>query len=238
MGGFDVIWDGFFRAFQLIISGDPTIMQIALLSLGVSVTATLIGALAGIPLGFFIARRDFFGRGAVTTIINTLMGLPPVAVGLVVYLLLSASGPLGFLRLLYSPEAMIIAQFILVFPIVCGITIASIQSVSPKLHETLLSLSATPGWEARVLIKEARLGLITGLITGFGAAISEVGAVMLVGGNLLGYTRTLTTAIMLYTNMGEFALAIAMGIILLLIALGVNLFLTILQSRSRVKRAI
>jgi tungstate transport system permease protein len=166
------------------------------------------------------------------------MGVPPIAVGLVVYLLLSASGPLGFLRLLYSPDAMIIAQFFLVFPIVCGITIASIQSVSPKLNETLLSLSATPIWEARILLKEARLGLITGIITGFGAAISEVGAVMIVGGNLLGYTRTLTTAIMLYTNMGEFALAIAMGIILLLIALGVNLFLTIFQSRSRVKRTV
>lgn len=238
MGGFDVIVDGLIRAFQLIISGDPSISQIALLSLGVSLTATILGALFGIPLGFFIARRDFIGRGAVTTVINTLMGLPPIAVGLVVYLFLSASGPLGFLRLLYSPQAMIIAQLILVFPIVCGITISSIQTISPKLQETLLSLSATPTWEARVLIKEARLGLITGLITGFGAAISEIGAVMLVGGNLLGYTRTLTTAIMLYTNMGEFALAIAMGIILLLIALGVNLFLTLFQSRSRVKRTV
>jgi tungstate transport system permease protein len=238
LGGFDVIVDGLIRAFQLIISGDPSISQIALLSLGVSLTATILGALFGIPLGFFIARRDFIGRGAITTVINTLMGLPPIAVGLVVYLFLSASGPLGFLRLLYSPQAMIIAQLILVFPIVCGITISSIQTISPKLQETLLSLSATSTWEARVLIKEARLGLITGLITGFGAAISEIGAVMLVGGNLLGYTRTLTTAIMLYTNMGEFALAIAMGIILLLIALGVNLFLTLFQSRSRVKRTV
>ena len=238
MGGFDVIVDGLIRAFQLILAGDPTVAQIALLSLGVSLTATLLGALVGIPLGFFIARRDFIGRSAVTTVINTFMGVPPIAVGLVVYLFLSAAGPLGFLRLLYSPDAMIIAQFFLVFPIVCGITIASIQSVSPKLNETLLSLSATPIWEARILLKEARLGLITGIITGFGAAISEVGAVMIVGGNLLGYTRTLTTAIMLYTNMGDFALAIAMGIILLLIALGVNLFLTIFQSRSRVKRTV
>lgn len=238
MGGFDVIVDGLIRAFQLILAGDPTVTQIALLSLGVSLTATFLGALGGIPLGFFIARRDFIGRSAVTTVINTFMGVPPIAVGLVVYLFLSAAGPLGFLRLLYSPDAMIIAQFFLVFPIVCGITIASIQSVSPKLNETLLSLSATPIWEARILLKEARLGLITGIITGFGAAISEVGAVMIVGGNLLGYTRTLTTAIMLYTNMGEFALAIAMGIILLLIALGVNLFLTLFQSRSRVKKTV
>jgi len=238
MGGFDVILNGFVSAFQLIIAGDAAVTQVVLLSLGVSLTATFLGALLGIPLGFLIARREFFGKRAATTTVNTLMGLPPVAVGLVVYLLLSASGPLGFLGLLYSPQAMIIAQFILVFPIVCGITIASIQSVSPKLHEVLLSLSATPYWEARLLLKEARLGLITGVIASFGAAISEVGAVMIVGGNLLGYTRTLTTSIMLYTNEGEFALAIAMGIILLLIALGVNLFLTLWQSRSRIKRTV
>lgn len=238
MAGFEVMIDGFVSAFQIIISGDPSVTQIALLSLGVSLTATLLGALFGIPLGFLITRRDFFGRSAITACINTLMGLPPVVVGLVVYLFLSASGPLGFLRLLYTPQAMVTAQFILVFPIVCGITISSIQSINPKLKETLLSLSASPTWEARVIIKESRMGLITGLITGFGAAISEVGAVMIVGGNLLGYTRTLTTSIMLYTNMGEFALAIALGIILLLIALGVNLFLTILQSRSRVKRTV
>ena len=238
MGGFDVMIDGLARAFQLIISGDPSITQIALFSLGISLTATILGAIFGIPLGFLIARRDFFGRSVVTAFINTLMGLPPVVVGLVVYLFLSAAGPLGFLRLLYTPQAMIIAQFILVFPLVCGITISSVQSVSPKLNEALISLSATPIWEARVLLKEARLGLITGLIAGFGSAISEVGAVMIVGGNLLGYTRTLTTSIMLYTNMGEFALAIALGIILLLIALGVNLFLTIIQSRSRIKRTV
>jgi len=236
LGGFEIIVEGFARALQILFSGDQEILGITLLSLRVSLTATLLGAAFGIPIGFLVARKDFHGKSVVTTVINTLMGLPPVVVGLVVYLFLSSSGPLGFLRLLYTPEAMIIAQMILTFPIVCGITISSILSLNPKLKETLVSLSAPSSWEARVLLNESRLGLITALIAAFGAAISEVGAIMMVGGNLLGYTRALTTAIMLYTNMGEFATAIALGIILLLIAFGVNLFLTYLQMRSRVRR--
>lgn len=238
MSGFDIIIEGFVRALQLLFSGDQDILGITLLSLRVSLTATLLGAAFGIPLGFLVARKDFHGKSIFTAIINTLMGLPPVVVGLVVYLSLSSSGPLGFLRLLYTPEAMIIAQMILTFPIVCGITISAILSLNPKLKDTLASLSAPRLWEARVLLNESKLGLITALIAAFGAAISEVGAIMMVGGNLLGYTRALTTAIMLYTNMGEFATAIALGIILLLIAFSVNLFLTYLQMRSRVKRTI
>lgn len=236
MDGFEVIAEGFARALQILLSGDQGILEITLLSLRVSLAATLLGAAFGIPIGFLVARKDFRGRSVVTTVINTLMGLPPVVVGLVVYLFLSVSGPLGFLRLLYTPEAMIIAQMILTFPVVCGITISSVLSLNPKLKETLVSLSAPPSWEARVLLNESKLGLITAIIAAFGAAISEVGAIMMVGGNLLGYTRALTTAIMLYTNMGEFATAIALGIILLLIAFGVNLFLTYLQMRSRVRR--
>jgi len=236
LDGFEVIAEGFARALQILLSGDQGILEITLLSLRVSLAATLLGAAFGIPIGFLVARKDFRGRSVVTTVINTLMGLPPVVVGLVVYLFLSVSGPLGFLRLLYTPEAMIIAQMILTFPVVCGITISSVLSLNPKLKETLVSLSAPPSWEARVLLNESKLGLITAIIAAFGAAISEVGAIMMVGGNLLGYTRALTTAIMLYTNMGEFATAIALGIILLLIAFGVNLFLTYLQMRSRVRR--
>lgn len=236
MGGFDIILEGIIKAFQLLISGDPGVLAITLLSLEVSLTATMIGAILGIPLGFGIARRDFLGKSLATTTINTLMALPPVAVGLVVYLFLSSSGPLGFLRLLYTPEAMIIAQTILTFPVICGITIASLHSLNPKLDETLASLSAPSLWEARVLLNEARLGLVTAIIAAFGSAISEVGAIMMVGGNLLGYTRALTTAIMLYTNEGDYATAIALGIILLAIAFGVNLFLTFLQSRSRIKK--
>jgi tungstate transport system permease protein len=236
LSGFEIIVEGFTRALQILFSGDQEILGITLLSLRVSLTATLLGAAFGIPFGFLVARKDFHGKSVVTAIINTLMGLPPVVVGLVVYLFLSSSGPLGFLRLLYTPEAMIIAQMILTFPIVCGITISSILSLNPKLKDTLASLSAPRSWEARVLLNESKLGLITAIIAAFGAAISEVGAIMMVGGNLLGYTRALTTAIMLYTNMGEFATAIALGIILLLIAFSVNLFLTYLQMRSRVRR--
>lgn len=238
MSGFEVIVDGLWQAIQIILHGDPEVMGITLLSLRVSLTATLLAAIAGIPLGFAIAIKDFFGKSAVTTIINTLMGLPPVAVGLVVYLTLSSFGPLGFLRLLYTPEAMIIAQLILAFPIVCGITISSVIGLNPKLKETLASLDAPAFWQARILINESRLGILTALIAAFGAAISEVGAIMMVGGNLLGYTRALTTAIMLYTSMGDFAYAIALGMILLLIAFAVNVFLTMLQTRSRAKRSI
>lgn len=238
MGGFEIIVDGLWRAFEIILSGDPEIIGITMLSLRVSITATLLGAIAGIPLGYIIATKEFIGKSFVAAIINTFMGLPPVAVGLVVYLMLSSFGPLGFLRLLYTPEAMIIAQLILAFPIVCGITISSVMGLNPKLKETLSSLNAPALWQARILLNESRLGILTAFIAAFGAAISEVGAIMMVGGNLLGYTRALTTAIMLYTSMGDFAIAIALGVILLLIAFAVNIILTILQTRSRAKRSI
>jgi len=238
LGGFDFLIDGFVKAVEIIFSGDPQILTITLLSLRVSITATLIGALFGIPFGFLIARKEFFGKSVITTVINTLMGLPPVVVGLIIYLMLSSFGPLGFLRLLYTPEAMIIAQMVLTFPIACGITISAVMSLNPKLKETLVSLGAPASWEARILLNESRLGLITAIITAFGGAISEVGAIMMVGGNLTGFTQALTTSIMLYTNMGEFSTAIALGIILLLIAFGVNLFLTILQMRSKIKRTV
>uniref|UniRef100_A0A7C3F6M7 ABC transporter permease subunit n=1 Tax=Candidatus Methanomethylicus mesodigestus TaxID=1867258 RepID=A0A7C3F6M7_9CREN len=238
MSSFEIIVDGLWRAFEIILSGDPEIMGITMLSLRVSITATLLGAIAGIPLGYIIATKEFIGKSFVTAIINTFMGLPPVAVGLFVYLMLSSFGPLGFLRLLYTPEAMIIAQLILAFPIVCGITISSVMGLNPKLKETLTSLNAPTLWQARVLLNESRLGILTALIAAFGAAISEVGAIMMVGGNLLGYTRALTTAIMLYTSMGDFAIAIALGIILLLIAFAINIFLTVLQTKSRTKSSI
>ncbi len=238
MGGFEFLIDGLVEALRIIASGDPQIATITLLSLRVSVTATLLGALFGIPFGFLIARKDFFGKSVITTAINTAMGLPPVVVGLVIYLTLSSFGPLGFLRLLYTPEAMIIAQTVLTFPISCGITISSVMSLNPKLKETLVSLGAPAAWEALVLLNESRLGLITAIITAFGGAISEVGAIMMVGGNLGGFTQALTTSIMLYTNMGEFNTAIALGIILLMIAFGVNLFLTLLQSHSKIKRTV
>lgn len=235
MDGIEIFLDGISKAFGLILSSDPEILGITALSLKVSLVATLVGAVFGVPLGFLIASRSFYGRTLLIAIINTFMGIPPVVVGLVVYLLLSSSGPLGFLRILYSPQAMILAQTLLTFPVVCGITISSILALDQDLKETLQALSAPKLWEAAILLRESRIGLITAVIAAFGAAISEVGAIMMVGGNILGYTRALTTAIMLYTNTGEFALAIALGIVLLLLSFGVNLVLTFLQMRYRKK---
>jgi len=236
MGGIEIFLDGISKAFGLILSSDPEVLGITALSLKVSMIATLVGAAFGVPLGFLIASRSFYGRSLLVAVINTFMGVPPVVVGLVVYLVLSSSGPLGFLRMLYTPQAMILAQTLLTFPVVCGLTISSILGLDPNLKETLHSLSAPKLWEAAILLRESRIGLITAVIAAFGAAISEVGAIMMVGGNILGYTRALTTAIMLYTNTGEFALAIALGVILLTLSFGVNLLLTALQIKYRKKR--
>ncbi|MBC7127891.1 MAG: ABC transporter permease [Candidatus Methanosuratus sp.] len=232
----EIFLDGISKAFGLILSSDPEVLGITALSLKVSVVATMVGAAFGVPLGFLIASRSFCGRSLLVAVINTFMGVPPVVVGLVVYLILSSSGPLGFLRILYTPQAMILAQTLLTFPVVCGLTISSILGLDPNLKETLQSLSAPKLWEAAILLRESRIGLIAAVIAAFGAAISEVGAIMMVGGNILGYTRALTTAIMLYTNTGEFALAIALGIILLTVSFGINLLLTVLQIKYRKRR--
>ncbi|MEJ5293265.1 MAG: ABC transporter permease [Candidatus Methanosuratincola sp.] len=236
MAGIEIFLEGFSKAFELILANDPGIQAITALSLRVSLTATLLGSAFGIPLGFLIGSHGFRGKSMVIAVVNTLMGIPPVVVGLVVYLLLSTAGPLGFLRILYTPEAMILAQIFLTFPVVCGITISSVLGLDKRLKETLQSLSAPKLWEAVILLRECRIGLLTAVMAAFGAAISEVGAIMMVGGNILGYTRALTTAIMLYTNTGEFALAIALGIILMLLAFGVNLTLTVIQVKHGKRR--
>jgi len=233
MAGWDEIILGIVTAFHLILSGDPEVVRITLLSLRVSGSATVLGAVMGIPLGTVIGLSGFRGKVFVVTVVNTLMGLPPVVVGLMLYLLLSSSGPAGFLRLLYTPEAMMLAQLVMVTPIATGITLSAVSSVDPRVRETATSLGAGPLWQVRIVMNEARLGLLTSVVAGFGAAISEVGAIMIVGGNLLGYTRALTTAIVLLTNQGAFAEAIALGIILLGLAFTVNLALTFLQIRSR-----
>ena len=233
MAGWDEVFYGLVKAVELIFSGDPDVIQITLLSLRVSGLATLIGGALGIPLGALVALRTFRGKTLVISVINTLMGLPPVLVGLVYYILLSSTGPLGFLRLLYTPEAMILAQLTMVLPIAAGVTISSVSTIDPKLREVAVSLGANPLQETAILLWEARVGLLTALVVGFGAAISEVGAIMIVGGNLLGYTRALTTAIVLLTNQGEFVEAIALGIILLALAFLVNAILTLIQMRSR-----
>jgi len=225
----NLILESLVKAFWLIVSFDREVYEIMFLSLRVSGIAVLIGALLGVPSGATIGLKEFFGKRFLVSIVNTLMGLPPVVVGLLVYLLLSTSGPLGVFQLLYTPEAMIIAQLIMVIPIVMGVTISSVSSVGKAIREKALSLGAT-NWQMTLkVLREGRLGILTALIVSFGAAISEVGAVMIVGGNIRWATRVLTTAIVFETELGEFGLAIALGLILLLLAFTINWILTYLQ---------
>jgi tungstate transport system permease protein len=191
----------------------------------------MIASALGVPLGASIALKHFRGKELVKTLTYTLMGLPPVVAGLIVYLILSRSGPLGLLGLLYTPSAMIIAQFLLALPIIVGVTISAVSSVPGEVRDTALSLGATNWQSTLTILKEARIGLITAVITGFGACISEVGAVMIVGGNIRFETRVLTTAIVLETDIGDFGFAVALGIILLILAFVVNIPLVRLQRK-------
>jgi tungstate transport system permease protein len=216
------------------------VLNILLLSLRVSGTAVLIGALIGVPIGTILGLGQFKGKQtfiiffniSLRSMINTFMGLPPVVVGLVVYLLLSASGPLGSLGLLWTPTAMIITQLIMAVPIIIGVTMSAVGSVEKGIREKALSLGATDRQAAWMVLREARMGVLTAIIVAFGAAISEVGGVMIAGGNIRWTTRTLTTAIVVETNIGHFELAITLGIILLSLAFAINLALTILQLRG------
>ena len=230
------IIDGFIGAIQLIVTLDPEVMDIALRSIQVSTAATLIAALIAIPLGALIYFYDFPGKRGVINLVQTLYALPTVIVGLVVYLLISHSGPLGFLDLLYTTKAMTIAQVILVSPLIIGFTISALTGLDRDMKNTVLGLNA-PSYRAMLtLVREAKFAILSAVVLAFGRAIAEVGAVMMVGGNIRHFTRTLTTAISLNTSMGEFSVSIALGIILLGIALLVNLGVNILQYRGgRVK---
>jgi tungstate transport system permease protein len=209
-------------AVGLVLSGDPDLVEIVLLSLQVSLTATLVACLVGLPLGALVAIARFRGRGAVLVAMNALMGLPPVVVGLIVYLHLSRAGPLGFLGLLYTPTAMIIAQVILIAPIVAALSRQVMEDLHAEYAETFRSLCLTRVQTVRALLWDARWSLLTVALAGFGRAVAEVGAVMIVGGNIDHLTRVMTTAIALETSKGDLALALALGIVLLAIALGVN----------------
>lgn len=209
-------------AFQLIVSGDPALAEIVLLSLRVSLAAVAIAALIGLPLGAGLAVLRFPGRGSAIVALNALMGLPPVVVGLLVYLLLSNAGPLGVLGLLYTPSAMIIAQTILVTPIVAALTRQAIEDLREEYDEQLRSLGLGPLATVRTLLWDARYGLLTVALAGFGRAIAEVGAVLIVGGNINHVTRVMTTAIALETSKGNLALALALGLILITLAVTVN----------------
>jgi tungstate transport system permease protein len=209
-------------AFSLIASGDPTLLEIVLLSLRVSLSATALACLIGIPLGAALAIARFPGRGAAVVLVNALMGLPPVVVGLLVYLNLSRSGPLGFLGLLYTPTAMIVAQTILIAPIVAALARQTLEDLHTEYAEQFRSLCLTRGQTMRALIWDGRYSLLTAGLAGFGRAVAEVGAVIIVGGNIDHLTRVMTTAIALETSKGNLGLALALGIVLMAIALGVN----------------
>ncbi|UCH38312.1 MAG: ABC transporter permease [Candidatus Bathyarchaeota archaeon] len=226
------IADGLWKALELLIRLDPEVFGIMFLSLRISGTAVILGALLAIPLGTLIALREFRGKHIIVNFVYTLMGLPPVVAGLFVYLFLSSSGPLAPLSLLFTPTAMIIAQLVMAVPIIMGITISAVKAVPPNVVDTAVSLGANRRQLVLMILSEARIGLIAAIITSFGAAISEVGAIMLVGGNIRFFTRVLTGAVVLYTRMGDFGVAIALGIILLILAFVINSFLTYIQMRE------
>jgi tungstate transport system permease protein len=227
----DLLWQGIAQAFWLLIAADSEVMRITLLSLGVSSMAVGISILAGIPIGALLALSELPGRRLLISLVNTGMGLPPVVVGLFVTMLLWRSGPLGFLELLFTPTAIVIAQVIIAFPIVTGLTIAALQQLNPKLRLQLLALGASRLQLLWLLLREARLPLLAAIMAGFGGVISEVGAVMMVGGNIKAQTRVLTTAIVLESRMGHFDLAIALAVLLLFLTFLVNWALTLIQQQ-------
>ncbi len=227
----DLLLSGFREAVRLLIGGDPEIWSILFLSLQVSGSATFIALALGIPAGAALALASFPGRTLLVTAVNTGMGLPPVVVGLFVSMLLWRSGPLGGLEILYTPAALVVAQAVIAAPLVTGITLAAVQNVPEKFRLQLLALGASRAQMVRVVLREARLPMLAAVMAGFGGIISEIGASMMVGGNIKGQTRTLTTAMALETSKGNFDVAIALSILLLALVFGVNWALTTIQQR-------
>lgn len=231
----EIIWEGIQQALRHILTADSEVLGITLRSLWISGAATLLSLAVGIPIGIALALARFPGRSLAVSLINTGMGLPPVVVGLFVTIFLWRSGPLGFMELLYTPAAMIIAQVVIAFPIVAGLTMAAFQSLNPNLRLQLLGIGASTPQLLWLLCKEARLPLLAAIMAGFGGVISEVGASMMVGGNIRGQTRVLTTATVLETGKGNFEIAIALGLILLLLTFAINLLLTHIQQREQIR---
>lgn len=219
------ITESLIKALSIILSLDAELLGIIYLSIKVSGLALLIAALAGLPLGALLGLKRFPLRGMLISLLNTFMGLPPVVVGLFLYLLLSRSGPFGFMSLLYTPSAMVMAQGIIALPIVAALCHSAIVNVDPIIKQASVTLGATPLQSTITIIKEARYGIMSGIIAALGRAMSEVGAILIVGGNIAGYTRVMTTTIALETDKGNFELALALGIILLSISLLINIFL-------------
>jgi len=229
----DLILDGIRQAFQLIFGGDAETLSITFLTLRVSLAATLLSLVLGIPLGVYFALVEFRGRRVILGLVNTGMALPPVVVGLWVSIFLWRNGPLGDLHLLYTPLAIVIAQFVIAFPVVVGLTTIAIQQLNPKLRLQLLALGASRTQMLWLLLREARLPLLAAVMAAFGSIISEVGASMVVGGNLQGSTRVLTTATVTEASKGNYGLALALGFILLALVYVVNFVLTSIQQHER-----
>ena len=225
--------EAFASAFQLILSANPTLWGIVGLSLQVSLTAVFFAALIGIPLGALLAIKKFWGRPVLIVLVNALMGLPPVVVGLCVYLMLSKSGPLGILGLLYTPTAMIIAQTLLIAPIIAALSRTILKTLYEEYRDQFASFRLSQFQTVNTLLWEARFMLLTALLAGFGRAIAEVGAVMIVGGNISHYTRVMTTSIALETSKGNLSLALALGVILILLAILVNGALSVIGMQRR-----
>jgi len=216
----------------MVLNVGYDVIEVTLLSLYVSGCATIIGSLIGIPLGALIGLKEFGGKGALKTITYTMYGFPPVVSGLAIYYLFSRSGPFGFLGILFTPTAMILAETLLVIPLTTGITIASVAEVDKSVKDTIRALGATPRQSVLTVMREAWVGLVMASMIGFGRAIAEVGAAYMVGGNIQGETRVLTTAIMLETRMGEFDYAVGLGLVLIAVALAVFFFMRLLQERE------
>lgn len=227
------IWSGLAQAFWLVITLDAELVEIALRSLQVTLSALVIASLIALPLAAFLAVRRFRLRRTVIALLNALMGLPPVVVGLVVYVILSRSGPLGVLGLLFTPTAMIIAQVVIIVPLIASIAHQSIRDLWQEYHDLLISMNVTQGQKIRTLLWDSRRALLTASLAGFGRAIGEVGAIMIVGGNIDHATRVLTTAIALETGKGNFALALALGFVLIGLAIAVNLAIHALGRTER-----
>ncbi len=228
----NTIWNGVVQAVVLLVTGDPQVWDIVVRSLVVSGTATAISVLGGVPLGLGLALGRFPGRTGVISVVNSGMGLPPVVVGLVLSLLLWRTGPLGGLHLLYTPGAIVLAQVVLALPLVAALTLAAVQQLDPRLRLQILALGATRPQLAGLLLREVRRPLLAVVMAGFGAVISEVGASLMVGGNIVGQTRVLTTATVLETGKGDFDVALALSVILLGLTFAIAAAFTWLQQRG------
>ncbi|MCL4424077.1 MAG: ABC transporter permease [Firmicutes bacterium] len=230
----DIIWQGLQKAARLLLAGDAEVWRVTFLTLQVSGGATLISLLIGLPLGAVLALKVFPGRRVAVSLVNTGMALPPVVVGLVVSVFLWRNGPFGFLHLMYTPTAMVIAQSIIATPLVTGVAMAGLQQLDPRLNRQILALGASGVQTFWLLLREARLSILAAVMAGLGGVISEVGASMMVGGNVQGQTRVLTTATVMEVSKGNFDVAMALSIILLLLTYGITLGITMAQQRKRI----